>query len=91
MVSPHGITSAIEDLPGIKQLQVIQEEAGALKVRLIVGPNPPSFKDVQKAVVRAAGIPMEVAVEFTDALEREPNGKFKAVKSLIAKEDRSVG
>jgi phenylacetate-CoA ligase len=82
-LSSHIITSIIEEIPGVRQLQIVQEAPETLRVRLLTKQNRPSEEFVRKEVQKALGNKVNVFVEYPKALEREPNGKFKAVKSFL--------
>lgn len=82
-VTPYTITCAIEDIPGVRQFQIIQEETGLIRVKLLDGLETPSLDNVRNAIRRAVGNSTSVVVQIVDSLQNEPNGKFKVVKSLV--------
>lgn len=80
--SPYAVTCAVESVPGVRQFQVIQESEDLLRIRLGSGSDANDLV-VLKAVQDALGLPVKVIVEHVSNLQRETNGKFKVVKSMV--------
>lgn len=89
-LSPHAITSTVEDVPGIRQFQVVQDERSSIKVRVVAGPAELDDGGLRAAVQSALGTQLHVIIERVESLPREPNGKFRAVKSFVTADDARV-
>lgn len=80
--SPYFITCAVENVPGVSQFQIVQEKEDSLIVRLVSGTGV-SESAVRDTIRNALGVPVNVTVEVVESLQREANGKFKVVKSMV--------
>lgn len=85
LISPSVLTHPFKPLESIEGSQIIQTAPDAITVRLIPGPG---YQDsLTQHLVRELksrlGEGVAVQVEFVDALEVSPNGKFKWVISRV--------
>jgi phenylacetate-CoA ligase len=71
----------------IAEAQIIQDEKDSLKVLVIPGGDfdEDSVHALRRAIHSRVGKTMGVSVRLVEAIPREPNGKFRAVKSTIAR------
>lgn len=69
------LASALRDIPGVRQFQVIQEAIEGFTVRLVCARDV--GKDVNKAFVEYFGYrPLRLDIEYVDEILREPSGKL---------------
>ncbi|MBI2842015.1 MAG: phenylacetate--CoA ligase family protein [Armatimonadetes bacterium] len=85
-LSPYSLTCAVEDVPDLRQFQIVQQSDKTVRVRLLRGPNEVDTFRVRAAVLSALYGQTGVEVEFVDSLQLERNGKFKVVKSLVGED-----
>jgi len=71
----------------IAEAQIIQDEEDALKVLVIPGNDfdADSVHGLRRAIQSRVGKTMGVDVMLVESIPREPNGKFRAVKSSVAR------
>jgi phenylacetate-CoA ligase len=74
-----------KDAGNIQEAQVVQRELGSICLRIV---RRPSFsaadEDLLRKEIRERVSPrLSVQFEYLDEIEREPNGKFSAVKSFL--------
>ena len=78
-----------KDAASVKEAQVVQDRAGAITLRIVpregFGPEDESF--LRGEVARWISESLEVEMEVVDAIEREPNGKFRAVRSRLTPQE----
>ncbi len=88
-VSPYTLTCAVEEVPGIKQYQIVQTGPDRVVVRIVPGE---AFDDGARAVIRACLRPalgqIDVRVETLTHIPPEPGGKFRVVRSVLRGHDR---
>jgi len=74
-----------KDTHHIKEAQVIQRELGSICLRIVRRPeyNTRDEAFLREEVKRRVSPRLKVQFEYVDEIEREPNGKFRAVKSLL--------
>ncbi|MBW2495774.1 MAG: phenylacetate--CoA ligase family protein [Deltaproteobacteria bacterium] len=75
----------------IAEAQIVQDEIDALRV-LVVPANDwkeGSAQGLERALHDRLGMRMRVEIQLTDQIEREPNGKLRAVKSRVHDEVRA--
>jgi phenylacetate-CoA ligase len=75
----------------IAEAQIVQDEIDALRV-LVVPANDwkeGSAQGLERALHDRLGMRMRVEILLTDQIEREPNGKLRAVKSRVHDEVRA--
>lgn len=83
-LTPYSLTCAVQDVPGVRRFQIIQEAEDSILVRVISSARHNGQADsIRAAVQEALGEPVKVAVEYADRLPLEPSGKFKVVKSMV--------
>jgi phenylacetate-CoA ligase len=82
-LSPLAVTRALTDIPGMRQFQVTQEQKDRFKVHLMTGKNVPNATAITTAMCDLLNFPANIAVEYTEHLPIESNGKFRVVKSLV--------
>jgi phenylacetate-CoA ligase len=71
----------------IAEAQIIQDEKDSLKVLVIPGGDfdEDSVHGLRRAIQTRVGKTMGVSVRMVESIPREPNGKFRAVKSSVAR------
>lgn len=82
-LTPYKVTCALENISGIRQFQIVQESQSRIRIRLLRNGTALRAETVQTAIKRVLEEPADVIVEYTDTLDKERNGKFKVVKSLV--------
>jgi len=72
-------------LRDVAEAQVLQREAGRIEVTVVPGRSwgPASPEAVRKAFAQRLGPDMGVEIRLAQRIEREKNGKFRAVRSLV--------
>lgn len=70
----------------IEEAQILQDERESVKVLVVAGAlfNERDEHNLVRAVHERLGTKMRVDIRLVDHIPREPNGKFRAVKSSIA-------
>lgn len=74
-----------KDTINVKEAQIIQEKLGEIKIR-IVKRDEYSTKDenyIKQEIKKWISPKIKIIFKYTKQIERESNGKFKAVKSLL--------
>lgn len=74
-----------KDTKNVKESQIVQEKLGEIKVRIMRRPTY-SLKDehyISEEIIKWISPKLKVRFEYVNEIERESNGKFRAVKSLI--------
>jgi phenylacetate-CoA ligase len=79
-------TYAITNLPGVQQIQFVQERRGAVRVRVVRRPDwsDVSATELTSRVRGFLGESMAVQLEFTDNIPVEPSGKYRFSISGLA-------
>jgi phenylacetate-CoA ligase len=74
----------------VAEAQILQTRHGALTVKVVPASsyNDGSEASLQRGLRRLVGRSMQIDIELVDQVEREPNGKFRAVKSSLEWSDR---
>jgi phenylacetate-CoA ligase len=74
----------------IEEAQVLQDQRESVTILVVGGTrfDERSEQSLVRAVRERLGTRMHVDIQLVDAIPREPNGKFRAVKSSIARIDR---
>jgi phenylacetate-CoA ligase len=69
----------------IAEAQIVQDDAGGLQVFVVPAPefNDQSIRLLTRSLRDRLGENMDVRVDIVDGIAREPNGKFRAVKSSL--------
>src|SRR6185436_7430077 len=69
----------------LRQYQIIQERAGLIVMRAVTyrTPTPQRLDEVRADAARLLGAGVEFRIEFLPELKLDPNGKFRAARSLI--------
>lgn len=76
-----------KDTSGIKEAQILQKELGIIQI-LIVKRSDYDYETesyLKKGIEKYISKTLRVDFIYTDEIEREQNGKFRAVKSLLNK------
>ena len=78
-----------KDAAAVKEAQVVQDREGAITLRIVPreGFGPEDERLLRHEVARWISETLQVDVEVVDAIEREPNGKFRAVRSRLAPQE----
>ncbi|HPP74251.1 MAG TPA: hypothetical protein PLU88_03870, partial [Armatimonadota bacterium] len=82
-LSPYVITCTVEEIPGVRQFQVIQETDGSIRIRLLSSRLSANPNHVKAVVEEQLDKQVRVTVEVLPELLRESNGKYKVVVSRI--------
>ena len=83
-LSPYRLTTAIENIDGLLQYQIYQNDKHAVSVRAVARPEHRAAVSRRlEEILRPILGPMRVAVEFQDAIQTEENGKSKVIKCEV--------
>ncbi|HUV04519.1 MAG TPA: hypothetical protein VMX94_05375 [Armatimonadota bacterium] len=86
MISPYVLTCAIENVPGVKRFQIVQDDSSRLRVDFVPACDPEEIVPLLAArIERVVGPTMQVDVRPVDDIHREESGKFKVVKSELGR------
>src|SRR5262245_24300444 len=71
----------------VAEAQILQSDAEAIEVRILPrGPwRPETERGVTKELRSRLGEEIEIRIRIVDHIAREPNGKFRAVKSAVGR------
>jgi phenylacetate-CoA ligase len=74
-----------DDTPRVKECQIVQERPGAITVRVVRRPTYAQADEdfIRAEIARWISPSLETRFEYPTEIEREPSGKFRAVKSLL--------
>jgi phenylacetate-CoA ligase len=74
-----------KDTHSVKEAQVIQRKEGSICLRIVRRSeySPSDETTIRDDIRKMISPQLKVAFEYVDTIPREPNGKFRAVKSLI--------
>jgi phenylacetate-CoA ligase len=89
ILHPLAATHALKYTPGIWQYQVVQQTPGQFRIALVADPQADRqaiSARVPAEFVRVLGEPVQVEVQFVEAIPRTPAGKVRAVISLATRE-----
>jgi len=80
------LAQAIKGRFDVAEAQILQEKHGALTVKVVPYSryNSGSEASLRRGMLKLVGSSMHIDIELVDQIGREPNGKFRAVKSSIA-------
>jgi phenylacetate-CoA ligase len=72
-------TYVITRIPGIRQIQFVQAEPGAVTVNLVKGPqwSPASLDELTARARRYLGEKMRLQVEYRETIPLEKSGKYR--------------
>jgi phenylacetate-CoA ligase len=95
VVTPEGrlvgrLDHIFKEQYGIEAAQILQNERESVTVLVVGGSsfNERSEHNLVRAVRERLGAKMHVDIRLVDSIPREPNGKFRAVKSSLARIER---
>lgn len=73
-------------VPGIAQLQVIQETLDSFRFRIVRGPDfgPESLQRIQALVAERFGLGVGYDCEYVERIPQEPSGKYRFCISKVA-------
>ena len=94
VVHPLAATHALKYTSGIWQYQVVQQTPGRFTIALVADPQADQQairERVAAELARVLAEPVEVEVQFVEAIPRTPAGKVRAVISLATKERLGLG
>ena len=90
ILTPEGLRISsfdyvFDDTPRVKECQIVQEAPGAITVRVV---RRSAYRQADEDFIRAEiarwiSPSLQTHFEYPAHIEREPNGKFRAVKSLL--------
>jgi phenylacetate-CoA ligase len=71
--------------PNVCECQVVQDREGGIRLRVVRRESYSSADEqlLKEEICRWISPSLEVAFDYVSEIEREPNGKFRAVKSLL--------
>lgn len=74
-----------KDTHSIREVQVVQRELGSIELRIVRRPEYTTKDEdlVREEVKHRVSSQLKVNFEYVDQIEREPNGKIRAVKSYL--------
>ena len=74
-------------MPGVMQLQIVQEEVDRFLFRIVRGPHygEASSRKIGELVAERFGPGVRYACEFLDRIPQEPSGKFRFCISRVPK------
>ena len=74
-----------KDTQKVKESQIVQEKLGEIKVRIVRRPFYSSRDEefIVREIHRWISPKLKIIFEYVDEIDRESNGKFKTVKSLV--------
>jgi len=91
VVTPEGsrimrFDYVFKDALHMKEIQVVQERLGEITLRVVRRENYAASDeaDMSREIHRWISPRLEVRYEYVDEIEREPSGKFRAVRSRLA-------
>lgn len=69
----------------VAEAQILQTDAGSIDVLIVprAGWSESGRRSITKELRARLGEEIDVRIELVDAIKREPNGKFRAVKSAV--------
>jgi phenylacetate-CoA ligase len=73
-------------VPGVAQLQIVQEELAYFRFRIVRGPDfgPPSLDRLGDLVAERFGAGVTFECEYVDRIPQEPSGKYRFCISRLA-------
>lgn len=87
-VSPYSLTCAVENVPGMRQYQIVQEPSGDVRVRVVPAGD---FGDEEARAVKEALEPVlpgiTIRVEWVRSIPREASGKYRIVRCDVVEQD----
>jgi len=74
-----------KDQLSVAEAQIVQETPAAIEVRVVPRPewNASRARELEKEIRARLGDEIRIELRLVDAIAREPNGKFRAVKSCV--------
>lgn len=74
-----------KDTHNIREVQVVQRELGSIDLRIVRRPEYATRDEdlVREEVKHRVSSQLKVNFEYVDQIEREPNGKIRAVRSYL--------
>lgn len=78
----------IAEVPGIAQAQLVQEDIGSVKFRLVRGAaySPSTEEILRKKALEFLGKDVQILIEHVDEIPRESSGKYRFSISLVGKD-----
>jgi phenylacetate-CoA ligase len=86
LISGISLTENLATLvPGLEQMQIVQEEADFLRLRIVPGEQfgDESFRAIETLIRKRFGPTMRHGCELVEAIACEPSGKFRFVISKV--------
>jgi len=84
VVHSMSIVSPLLGVPGVRQVQIIQEDMLEFRVRVVWAQGEPgNGEDLRAVMLRVLGAGIRVQVEPVDRIEMEQSGKVKTVISKV--------
>ena len=78
-------TYVITNIPGIRQIQFVQNEEGAIKINLVKGPawSSDSLSELAARVHKFLGADMQLQTTYRDEIPLEKSGKYRFSVSTL--------
>jgi phenylacetate-CoA ligase len=90
VITPEGLRImrfdyVFKDLLNAKEVQIVQEQLNEITVRLVRRPaySARDETDIGREIKRWISPTLSVRFDYVEEIEREPNGKFRAVVSRL--------
>jgi phenylacetate-CoA ligase len=88
-VSPYTLTCSVENVPGLRQYQIVQEAIDRVVVRVIPdGELDPRAREALAQALRPSLPGIDVRVKLVQRLPPEASGKFHVVRSDVSRTRR---
>jgi phenylacetate-CoA ligase len=86
VISPYAFTCAIENVPGIKRFQVVQEKRNLVTIRFIKNElfNQKTIHKIKEEYKKILGADIEINPISVDELLKDESGKFRVVQSMVS-------
>lgn len=96
IVTPEGrrimrLDYVFKDAVQVKEAQVVQQRLGEVTIRVVARPGygAEDERNLRREFARWVSSQLEIHFEYVEEIEREANGKFRAVRSLLPAEERT--
>jgi phenylacetate-coenzyme A ligase PaaK-like adenylate-forming protein len=79
------IENSLTKIPGLQQMQIVQDKMGYLQVNLVTGENytDENGKELVRSLRQMLGSGMQIDLNFVEAIAQEKSGKYRFAKCLI--------
>ncbi len=93
LVSPSVITHPFKRLKGLVKSQIIQEDPGHLRVRLVLGESAPQalLRQLEEGLSSRLGPETRITIEEVDEIPLGPTGKYRWIVSKVPIDEKLAG